>query len=82
MGLHFLDGQEIPITIGDGEKIKVYLHRLSIKIDEEEIDALIGFSDELGVNMNLWGRNGIFDNYRICFSNNKKAVIVEREQYL
>lgn len=79
------DGRESFVVIGDGSKIKVYLHYLEIRIANKEFKALIGFSHHLGIGFNILGQEGIFDKFRICFDRNDRCIefypiLIELEQ--
>lgn len=75
LGLILHSGSRIDITVGDGGIIPVYLHELLIRIEELEITGKIGFSDRLGTGINILGREGLLDEYMICFDEKNKEVI-------
>jgi len=56
------------------KQIKVYLHRVQIKLAEEDFEALIGFSRRLGIGFNVIGRSDIFERFKICFDESEKIV--------
>jgi len=68
------DGEKTYITVGDGSQIIVYLHKLIVKIAEQEFKANIGFSRHLGIGFNIIGRRDIFDRFKICFDDKEKIV--------
>ena len=68
LGIDIQKGKRIDITIGDGGIIPVYLHNLSLRIDELKIKASIGFSSKLGTGINIIGRDGIMDEFMVCFN--------------
>lgn len=78
LGLDYKKGRELMMVVGDGSYIPVYIHRLSLKIGDEEIKAEIGFSDRLGVGFNLLGRKGVFEAFKVCFDEIKQLVTFER----
>lgn len=53
--------------VGDGSRIRVYIHSLDIRLANEEFTARIGFSHRLGIGFNILGQEDIFDRFRICF---------------
>jgi len=75
LGLSLRAGKRIDITVGDGGIIPVFLHELTIKIEDIEIKGIIGFSDRLGTGVNILGREKVLDEYMICFDGKKREVI-------
>jgi hypothetical protein len=69
-------GEKVLAVVGDGSFIPIYLHRVGIRIEDDEFDMRIGFSPKLGVGFNLLGMD-IFDRYRVTFDNRTKKVIFE-----
>ena len=79
LGLNFYDGELEYVLLGNGARIPIYLHRLSIGIGQEELSAAIGFSEELGVGFNLLGRKDVFDQLEFCFRDGAKKLLVISE---
>lgn len=79
LGLILEAGKKMMIVVGDGSFIPVYLHRVTVQIGEEEFDTEIGFSSHLGIGFNLMGRKGIFDKFRVCFSDLNGIVSFQKE---
>lgn len=77
-GLDYEKGKELMMVVGDGSYIPVYIHGLSLKIGNEEIEAEIGFSERLGVGFNLLGRKGVFETFKVCFDELRQLVTFER----
>jgi len=69
-------GERVFAVVGDGSFIPIYLHKVGIRIGEDEFSMNIGFSPRLGVGFNLLGMD-IFDRYRVLFDNRAKKVILE-----
>ena len=69
-------GKRVLAVVGDGSFIPIYLHKVGIRIGEDEFGMNIGFSPKLGVGFNLLGMD-IFDRYRVVFDNRAKKVILE-----
>ena len=67
-------GEKMFITVGDGSLIVVYIHQLDIQIGDEEFEAEIGFSKQLGIGFNVIGRKDIFERFKICFNEKDKVV--------
>ena len=59
-------GKEDYISMADRSKIKIYLHKIKVKIATEEFTATIGFSTQLGIGFNIIGRLDIFNKFKIC----------------
>jgi hypothetical protein len=69
-------GERVLAVVGDGSFIPLYLHKVGIRIGEDEFGMNIGFSPKLGVGFNLLGMD-IFDRYRVVFDNRAKKIILE-----
>lgn len=76
LGINYISGEEIHVTVGDGGLIPVYLHKLSVRFSKKEFKATIGFSKQLGVGFNLMGRKDFFSLFQICFNDKDKIVKV------
>lgn len=74
LGLEMEKGNKLLITVGDGSLIVVYIHRLIIQIGDEEFEAEIGFSKQLGIGFNILGRKDIFERFKVCFDEKEKVV--------
>ncbi len=68
------DGEKTYITVGDGSQIIVYLHKILVRIAEQEFEATIGFSRHLGIGFNIIGRLDLFDRFKICFDESEGVV--------
>ena len=74
LGINYQTGQPGLVTVGDGNKITVFFHKLPIKIGEISFQATMGFSPKLGVGFNLLGRKDIFERFIVSFNDLKKVV--------
>ena len=74
LNLKLEEGRREYVTVGDGSLIIVYVHRLEIQIGDEEFEAWIGFSRQLGIGFNIIGRKDIFERFTICFDEQEKVV--------
>jgi hypothetical protein len=74
LGIPWDRGRPQMIVVGDGSFIPTFFHDLSLTIGEWEITAPIGFSERLGVGFNLLGRQGIFDQFQVCFNDRARTV--------
>jgi hypothetical protein len=60
--------------VGDGGFIPVYLHSLTVIIAKLKLSGRIGFSDRLGIGINILGWESMFDNHLVCFDGKKRVV--------
>ena len=67
-------GKKIALTVGNGDKINVYLHKINIKFLDFNFTATIGFSPDLGIDTNLIGQKGFFEKFKICFNSKDKFL--------
>lgn len=74
LGVDVKKGLKVWVTVGSGEKIPVFLHRLRVQFSGEEFVARVGFSPRLGVEVNLVGQRSFFDKFKICFDNKNKCL--------
>jgi len=63
---------------GIGGHIRAYIHRVVLKIGEEEFKADVAFSDELPLGINILGRKDIFDRFAVEFDEKSKKVRLEK----
>lgn len=84
IGIKLKEGREIPLTVGDGDRMKAYLHRIPVLFSGEKFFAPICFSSQLGSGFNLLGRAGFFRKFRICFHEREGflSVVKEGKDYL
>lgn len=76
LDIDLTSGERVLAVVGDGSFIPIYLHKVVIKIAEDQFSMRIGFSSKLGVGFNLLGMD-IFDRYRVIFDNRAKKIIFE-----
>jgi hypothetical protein len=62
------------MTVGDGKSIPVYFHTLPIIIGNVSFNAIIGFSEKLGVGFNLLGRRSVFEKFVVVFDDIKRQI--------
>jgi len=77
LGIEVQEGKRMLAVVGDGSFIPFYLHKVRIKLEEDEFEMKVGFSAKLGVGFNLLGMD-LFDRYKVTFDNALKKVIFER----
>ena len=71
------DGEEILLQ-GLGGRIVGYIHELRVRVDDEEFPCKVVFSKELTVGLNILGREGFFEYFRVTFNERAKEVILEK----
>ncbi len=74
LGLTYRKGRKIFVKVGDGGLIPVYLHQLPVRFANVKFNALLGFSESLGVGFNLLGRVSFFEKFKICFNDKEKVI--------
>lgn len=77
IGFDYRGGNRVYLQVGDGSFIPVYLHELEVQIGAERFTARVGFSEKLGVGLNLLGRAGIFERFKICFQESQRVLTFE-----
>ncbi len=77
LGLKLKDGDKVYVTVGDGGSIPVYIHPVKIGIGEIKFEANVGFSEKLGIGVNILGRRTIFDRFLVCFNDKEKFLTFE-----
>ena len=80
LGIDILAGKKMMIVVGDGSFIPVYFHTITMKIGDIEFQSEVGFSERLGVGFNLLGRKGIFEVFKVCFSDRENKVSFIKEE--
>lgn len=69
-------GQRTTVAVGNGQTIVVYLHRVGLRIGHEHFSATVGFSEELGIGLNILGRATVFDRLIFCFDDAERVMVV------
>lgn len=72
--LPYQNAQRIELTVGDGNVLPIYLHRIRVSIGDDSFFAPIGFSEKLKIGFNLLGRAGIFGRFDVTFSDTRNRV--------
>ena len=75
LGIEIEDGDKIDLG-GVGGKITGYLHRLYIIIANKKLFIPVVFSKSYDISFNLLGREKVFGNFKICFEEKKKTVVL------
>lgn len=74
LGLTLQKGKKIFFTVGNGEKIPAYVHKIPTRFAGKEFLSEVAFSESLGIGTNLLGLASFFDKFSICFHDRKKYV--------
>lgn len=77
LGIEVHEGRRMLAVVGDGSFIPFYLHKMRMRLEEDEFEMEVGFSAKLGVGFNLLGMD-LFDRYKVTFHSGVKKVIFER----
>lgn len=59
---------------GIGGTITAYVQRVTLIIGEKHIDTEVTFSKDLDVKINILGREGLFDEFEICYNEKEKKI--------
>ncbi len=76
-GLNYLQSRPLPIRVGNGSLIYIYLNSLEIQLGTERFICQVGFTDKLGINFNILGRMDVFSRFKICFIESQSRLIFE-----
>jgi len=79
LGLNVEDGEEVEIMGITGNKMTAYFHKIHFTIGGWEYNENFGFSYKLGTDLGIWGRDILFNKYKVIFDQKKK--IVELKDY-
>lgn len=79
IGIDWRKGRPQMIVVGDGSFIPTYFHNLPVQIGDIKLKVPIGFSERLGVGFNLLGRKGLFEHFKICFSDREGKITFQIE---
>ena len=76
MGIKLTSGEKKIVTVGDGDDMTTYLHKVKVYFADFIFNAAISFSSHLGVGFNLIGRKTFFEKFQFCFNDRFKIVRV------
>ena len=74
LGINYRNGKISYTLVGDGSYIPVYIKTVSVKLGHYSFSAQIGFSPQLGAEVNLLGHNGFFERFVITFHGSQKTI--------
>ena len=78
LGIAIRRGRKIGPT-GIGGQITAYVHRMELKIRDEEFKGVIAFTERRRLPINLLGRTDIFDRFVVTFDEKRRLTILEGE---
>lgn len=78
LGIDLEKGKKVEVTVGNGAKIPVFLHKIMVRFLNEQFGAIIGFSSLLGVEVNLLGQKDFFGRFKICFESKNKYLEITK----
>ncbi len=73
IGISLEECKRIPLK-GIGGSITAYSHKVFLIVSNKTIETEIAFSKELDMKINLIGREGIFDNFIVCYNDKERKV--------
>jgi predicted aspartyl protease len=74
LGLKLQDGQESTVTGVGGEEIKIFIHKITIRIEEEKLHVRAGFAEREDIPY-LLGRTDILTHFNILFKKDKVVFV-------
>jgi len=74
LGYKLKDGKPSYVGRITRGRIKVYVHEINMRLEEEIFKARIAFAQTESIPP-LLGRTDIFDHFRICYDNKQKETI-------
>jgi len=73
LGINIEECKRTPLK-GIGGSITAHSHKVSLIIGNKTIKTEVGFSKELEMKINVLGREGIFENFIVCYNDKEKKV--------
>ena len=80
LGLKVENCKRIPLK-GIGGSITAYSHEISLIIGDKTIKTEVAFSKELEMKINIIGREGVFENFVVCYNDKEKNVSLAAIQF-
>ena len=74
LGLKLQDGQESTVTGVGGQEVKIFIHTITVRIGDEELEIRAGFAEREDVPY-LLGRTDILTHFNILFKKDKVVFI-------
>lgn len=64
------------MSLGNGNMLPIFTHRVRVRFAGQEFTTPVGFSDALQVGFNLIGRAGFFDRFSMTFNDRARMLTV------
>lgn len=74
LGLKLQDGQESTVTGVGGQEVKIFVHRIMIRVGDEELEIRAGFTEREDIPY-LLGRTDILTHFNILFKKDRVVFI-------
>jgi hypothetical protein len=74
LGIDWQQGERVQVQGGDGGRLLVYLHQVTLQLGPYRFPGQVGFSAQLGLHFNVIGRVPFFDHFVICFDERQQSV--------
>lgn len=74
----YRSGKRVVIQVGSGSVITIYLHQLQVQLGSELLLCPVGISEQLGIRLNVLGKIGIFDRFKVCFQQPQGVLTFEK----
>jgi hypothetical protein len=78
LGIRVRSGTKIRPT-GFGGPITAYIHRMVLKIRDEEFEGAVAFTERRKLPINLLGRADVFDKFIVAFDEKRRMTVIETE---
>jgi len=79
-------GRTLGLTVHRGERIRpsgiggtinAFLHRIRLKIGDEEFEAEAAFTESHSLPLNLLGRKSVFERFLVTFDERRRQTVLE-----
>jgi len=79
LGIDMEMGEPRYLMTGDGGSILIYLHDIKLEIGAWTFNAVVGFSDHLGIGFDILGRKSVFERLVFCFDDRREELRILEE---
>jgi len=79
LGITIREGRRIR-PAGIGGAITAYVHRVGLKIGDEEVEGEVVFTEKRKLPVNLLGRAAVFERFVVTFDERNGKTILETSQ--
>lgn len=73
LGIRIVDCKRIPLK-GVGGSVTAYAYQVTLIVGNKTIKTEVAFSKELEMAINVIGREGVFENFIVCYNDKEKKV--------